>query len=55
MRSKELIICGLKAVRSRFETDSDSIKRLFFNREMAPSLGDFCRWLAQERLVYRCV
>ena len=55
MRSKELIICGLKAVRSRFETDSDSIKRLFFNREMAPSLGEFCRWMAQERLVYRCV
>lgn len=55
MRTKELIICGLKNVRSRFETNSNSIRRLFFNRATAQSLGDFCRWMAQERLVYRCV
>jgi TrmH RNA methyltransferase len=55
MRSKELVICGLKAVRSRFETDSDSVKRLFFNRSTAPAIGDLCHWMAQERLVYRCV
>jgi TrmH RNA methyltransferase len=55
MRSKELVICGLKAVRSRFETDSDSVIRLFFNRNTAPAIGDLCRWMAQERLVYRCV
>lgn len=55
MRSKELVICGLKAVRSRFETNSDSVKRLFFNRALAPATGDLCRWMAQERLVYRCV
>ncbi len=55
MRSKELVICGLKAVRSRFETNSDSVKRLFFNRATAPAIGDLCRWMAQERLVYRCV
>jgi len=55
MRSKELVICGLNAVRSRFEADSDSVKRLFFNRATAPQVGDLCRWMAQERLVYRCV
>jgi TrmH RNA methyltransferase len=55
MRSKELVICGLKAVRSRFEVDSDSVKRLFFNRATAVHVGDLCRWMAQERLVYRCV
>lgn len=55
MRSKELVICGLKAVRSRFETDSNSVKRLFFNRTIAPAIGDICRWMAAERLVYRCV
>ncbi len=55
MRSKELVICGLKAVRSRFEADSESVKRLFFNRATAPAVGDLCRWMAQERLVYRCV
>jgi RNA methyltransferase, TrmH family len=55
MRSKELVICGLKAVRSRFEIDSDSVKRLFFTRATAVHVGDLCRWMAQERLVYRCV
>lgn len=55
MRSKELVICGLKAVRSRFEANSNSVKRLFFTREVAPQIGDLCRWMAQERLVYRCV
>ena len=55
MRTKELVICGSKAVRTRFETNSNSVKRLFFNRETAPQLGDLCRWMAQERLIYRCV
>lgn len=55
MRSKELVICGLNAVRSRFESNSDSVKRLFFNRATAPAVGDLCRWMAQEHLVYRCV
>lgn len=55
MRTKELVICGLKAVRSRFENNSDSVKRLFFNRTTAPTVGDLCRWMAQEHLVYRCV
>jgi len=55
MKSKELVICGLKAVRSRFEIDSNSVKRLFFNRATAPAVGDLCSWMAQEHLVYRCV
>ena len=55
MRSKELVICGMKAVRSRFETNSDSVLRLFFNRASSVHVGDLCRWMARERLVYRCV
>jgi len=55
MRSKELAICGMKAVRSRFETKSETVKRLFFNRATSVQVGDLCRWMAQERLVYRCV
>ena len=55
MRQKELVICGLKGVRSRFETNSESVKRLFFNRAVSVQIGDLCRWMAQERLVYRCV
>lgn len=49
------MICGLNAVRSRFEVASGTVKRLFFNRAMAAQIGDLCRWMAQQRLVYRCV
>lgn len=55
MRNEELAICGLKAVRSRFGTNPASIKRLYFDQEMAPRIGDICRKLAAERRVYRCV
>ncbi|WP_373651496.1 TrmH family RNA methyltransferase [Schlesneria sp. DSM 10557] len=55
MRSRELVICGLNAVRSRFETASSTVKRLFFTLPIAPEIGDLCRWMAKERLVYRCV
>lgn len=55
MRPRELVICGLKSVRSRFESHSETVKRLFFNRAMASAVGDLCSWMAQERLVYRCV
>ncbi len=55
MRPKELAICGLSAVRSRFESDPLSIKRLFFNQAIAARVGDICRTLAEARHVYRCV
>jgi RNA methyltransferase, TrmH family len=55
MRNEELAICGLKAVRSRFETNPASIKRLFFDQETAPCVGEICRTMAAERRVYRCV
>jgi TrmH RNA methyltransferase len=55
MRVKELSICGLGAVRSRFETAPLTIKRLFFTQEMAPQIGDICHALAEARHAYRCV
>ena len=55
MRPKELAICGLSAVRSRFENDPLSIMRLFFSRTIAPQIGDMCSTLAEARLIYRCV
>lgn len=55
MRPKEVSICGLSAVRSRFDADPLSIKRLFFTSEVAPQIGDICRGLAQARAAYRCV
>lgn len=55
MRNEELAICGMKAVRSRFETNPGSIKRLFFDQATAPRIGDICRTLASDRKVYRCI
>ena len=55
MRPKELAICGLSSVRSRFEKDPTSIKRLFFSQVVAPQIGEICRALAEARQVYRCV
>jgi len=55
MRLKEVSICGLSAVRSRFESDPLSIKRLFFTQDIAPQIGDICRTLAEARAAYRCV
>jgi len=55
MRTKEVSICGLSAVRSRFETAPLTIKRLFFTQEIAPQIGDICHALAEARHAYRCV
>lgn len=55
MRTKEVSICGLSAVRSRFETAPLTIRRLFFTQEIAPQIGDICRALAEARRAYRCV
>jgi TrmH RNA methyltransferase len=55
MRMKEVSICGMSAVRSRFETAPLSIKRLFFTQEIAPQIGDICHTLAEARHAYRCV
>lgn len=55
MRTKEVSICGLSAVRSRFETAPQTIKRLFFTQEIAPQIGDICKALAEARAAYRCV
>ena len=55
MRNEELAVCGLKAVRSRFETKSSSIRRLFFDEATAPRIGDMCSALATAKKIYRCV
>ncbi|MBM4074528.1 MAG: RNA methyltransferase, partial [Planctomycetes bacterium] len=55
MRNDEVAISGLSNVRSRFERDPESIKRLFLTQEIAPKVGDICRRLAELRRVYRCV
>ena len=55
MRKEELAICGLSAVRSRFEKKPNSIRRLFFDEATAPCVGDICSALATAKKIYRCV
>lgn len=55
MKQPELRICGLTAVRARFERDPESVERLFFDRETSKKLGSECRFLAGAKKIYRCV
>jgi TrmH RNA methyltransferase len=55
MRPGELKICGLAAVKARFERDPASIVRLFFDAPTGRKIGPLCRALAAARKVYRCV
>lgn len=51
----ELRLCGLPAVRARFQRDSGSILRLFFDYETGRKIGVMSKALAAARKVYRCV
>lgn len=55
MKSKELTICGLAAVRARFQRDAASIQRLFFDYATGKRVGVMCKALAQARKIYRQV
>ena len=55
MKGSEITICGLAAVRARFQRDASSIVRLFFDRQTSKRIGIICRALAADRKVYRCV
>jgi len=55
MKEHEIAICGLAAVRARFQRDSGSIVRLFFDRPTSRQVGLMCKALAAARKVYRCV
>ena len=54
-RHDELKLCGLAAVKARFERDPGSIKRLFFDRVTGQRVGAICKVLAQEKKIYRQV
>ncbi|MBW8781819.1 MAG: RNA methyltransferase [Verrucomicrobia bacterium] len=54
-KPREINLCGLVAVRSRFEREPASIKRLFFDEATGRKLGVICKALAAARKVYRCV
>jgi len=55
MKTEELKICGLTAVRARFERDAASIRRLYFDLPMSRRIGAMCQALASAKKVYRCV
>ena len=55
MKPNEIRICGLAAVRARFERAPETFVRLYFDRPTAQRVGALCTALAAARKVYRCV
>jgi TrmH RNA methyltransferase len=55
MKGSETKICGLAAVRARFQRDPASIVRLFFDAPTSKRVGAMCSALAAARKIYRCV
>lgn len=55
MITDELRICGLVAVKARFERNPGSIARLYFDLATSRKIGAMCSALAQARKIYRCV
>ena len=53
--ARELKLCGLAAVRARFQRDAKSINRLYFDYETGRKIGLICKALAAARKIYRCV
>ena len=55
MKTAELKLCGLAAVRARFTRDAGSIQRLYFDYETGRKIGVMCKALAAGKKIYRCV
>lgn len=55
LKKTELKLCGLPAVKARWQKDPTSIQRLFFDQKTGRSVGTICSALAASRKVYRCV
>ncbi|HEY0947147.1 MAG TPA: RNA methyltransferase substrate-binding domain-containing protein, partial [Opitutaceae bacterium] len=55
MKRDELKLCGLPAVRARFQRDAASIQRLYFDYATSRKIGVMTKALAAARKVYRCV
>jgi TrmH RNA methyltransferase len=51
----ELRLCGLTAVRARFQRDPGSFQRLYFDAATGRKVGVLCRVLAQAKRIYRQV
>src|SRR5688572_28527944 len=55
MKPKEIPICGLAAVKAKFEREPASIIRLFFDFQTGKKVGAISKALAATRRVYRQV
>ena len=55
MKSNELTVCGLAAVRALFAKDAGAIRRLYFDYPTGRRIGVICKALATGRKIYRCV
>jgi TrmH RNA methyltransferase len=55
VKSDELTVCGLKAVKALFAREAGAIRRLYFDYPTGRRIGVICRTLAASRRVYRCV
>jgi TrmH RNA methyltransferase len=55
MKSNEIAVCGLAAVRALFARDADAIRRLYFDYATGRRIGVICQALAKSRRIYRCV
>jgi TrmH RNA methyltransferase len=55
MKTAELKLCGLAAVRARFAREPDSIQRLYFDYATGRQVGVMSKVLAQKKKIYRCV
>lgn len=52
---KTLNLCGLAAVKARWQRNPESIQRLFFDYPTSRQVGIMTQALAKSRKVYRCV
>jgi len=52
---RPVTVCGFKAVAAAFARRPQCVQRLFFDAATAPKTGEFCKWLAAERRIYRQV
>src|SRR5690606_7797262 len=54
-RAREIPVCGWKAVAAVFARRPECVRRLFFDPETGRRAGEFSRYLAKSRRIYRQV
>jgi TrmH RNA methyltransferase len=55
MNPKTITLCGLPAVKARWETNPESFRRLFFDPAMGRKVPEMSKALAAAKKIYRCV